>query len=148
MIKIINIILSFLKMIMLLVCFVFSFFIIVNMYQRLDKNIGDSIYNFIPFVLLFILFAINFVLRQKSVNQCLFYNITCCLVFAFILFAVYRTFMDQNMIAIIRLGYHINFNYFADIIAPMRAMLYILCLSNVLLMIDGIDFSKKVENGE
>lgn len=146
MIKIINTFLSFLKMILLLACFVFSFFIIVNMYQRLEKNIIGSIYNFIPFVLLFLLFSINFVLKQKSVNQCLFYNITCCLVFVFILFAVYRTFIDQNMIAFIRLGYRINFNYFADIIAPMRAMLYILCLCNLLLMFDGIHFQKNLKN--
>ena len=142
MIKIINYILSFLKVILLLVCFVFSFFIIINMYRRLEKNMVDAIYNFIPFALLFILFAINIIFRQKNVNKCFFYNITCCLVFAMILFAVYRTFFDRNMVVMIRLGYDINFNYFADVIAPMRAMLYILCVCNVLLMVEGINFSK------
>lgn len=142
MIKIINAILSFLKVILLLVCFVFTFFIIINMYRRLDKNVVDAVSNFIPFVLLFILFAINMIFRQKSVNKCFFYNITCCLVFTMILFAVYRTFFDRNMVVMIRLGYDINFNYFADIIAPIRAMLYILCVCNVLLMIEGIDFSR------
>lgn len=142
MIKVINAILSFLKVILLLVSFVFSFFIILNMYRRLEKNVVDSIVNFIPFVILFILFAINMIFRQKSVNGNLFYNITCCLVFGMILFAAYRTFFDRNMVVMIRLGYDINFNYFADIIAPMKAMLYILCVCNVLLMIEGIDFSK------
>lgn len=142
MIKVINVILSFLKVILLLACFVFSFFIIINMYRRLEKNMVDAIFNFIPFALLFILFAINIIFRQKSVNRCFFYNITCCLVFAMILFAVYRTFLDRNMVVMIRLGYDINFNYFADVIAPMRAMLYILCVCNVLLMIEGIDFSR------
>lgn len=146
MIKLINIILSILKVLLLLVCFVLSFFIIVNMYRRLDKDMIGIIYNFIPYVLLFILFSINFIFRQKSVNSCLFYNITCVLVLVMILFSCYRTFMDQNMIANIRLGYGINFNYFADIIAPMRVMLYVLCVSNVLLMIDGINFNKgKIE---
>lgn len=140
--RVINGILSFLKVILLLVCFVLSFFIIINMYRRLEKNIIEAIPNFIPFVLLFILFAINMIFRQKSVNKCLFYNITCCLVFGMILFAAYRTFFDRNMVVMIRLGYDINFNYFADVIAPMRAMLYILCVCNVLLMIEGIDFSK------
>ena len=148
MIKIINSILSVLKMFLLLICFIFSFFIIINMYRRLEKEMFDAIFNFIPFILLFLLFSVNFVLKQKSVNGCIFYNITCCLVFFMILFAVFRTFTDQNMVLIMRLGYDINFNYFADIIAPMRAMLYMLCVSNVLLMIDGIDFSifeKKIE---
>ena len=142
MIKVINAILSFLKVILLLMCFVLSFFIIINMYRRLEKNVVDAIFNFIPFGILFILFAINLIFRQKNVNGSLFYNITCCLVFGMILFAAYRTFFDRNMVVMIRLGYNINFNYFADIIAPMKAMLYILCVCNVLLMVEGLDFSK------
>ena len=110
--RILNGILSILKVILLLVCFVFTFFIVVNMYRRLDKNIVEAISNFIPFILLFILFAINLIFRQKSVNKCFFYNVTCCLVFIMILFAVYRTFFDRNMVVMIRLGYDINFNYF------------------------------------
>lgn len=143
MIKIVNTIFSFLKVILLLVSFVFSFFIIINMYRRLEKNMIEAIFNFIPFVLLFILFSINIIFRQKSVNGCLFYNVTCCLVFLMLLFSVYRTFFDRNMVVMIRLGYDINFNYFADVIAPMRAMLYILSLSNVLLMLDGFKWEPK-----
>ncbi len=143
MIKVINGIFSFLKVILLLVTFVFTFFIIINMYRRLEKNVMDSFANFIPFFLLFTLFAINIIFRQKSVNNCLFYNITCCLVFAMLLFSIYRTFFDRNMVVMIRLGYDINFNYFADMIAPMRAMLYILSVSNVLLMVEGIHYESK-----
>jgi len=145
MIKIVNTIFSFLKVLLLLVSFVFSFFIIINMYRRLEKDMIDAIFNFIPFVLLFILFAINIIFKQKSVNNCFFYNVTCCLVFMMLLFAIYRTFFDRNMVVMIRLGYDINFNYFADVIAPMRAMLYILCACNILLMIEGFDFSKLVD---
>lgn len=142
--KIINIFLSFLKVLLLLICFVLCFFIIFSMYQRLEKDYVDAIFNFIPFVLLFILFSINFIFKQKTVNSCLFYNVTCCFVFIVILFAAYRTFFDPNMVVMIRLGYNINFNYFADFIAPMRAMLYILCAANVLLMIIGLFDKKKV----
>jgi len=108
------------------------------MYDRLGKNIAGSIYNFIPFVLLFILFSVNFVLRQKVVNECTFYNITCCLVLVMLLFAIYRTFNDRNMIMVIRLGYDINFNYFSDIIAPMKFMLYGLSASNILLILSDL----------
>ena len=135
MIKIINWLLNILKMIMLLLCFVFTFYIIVNMYNRLGKDILGSMSNFIPFFLLFILFSINFVFHQKSVNECTFYNITCCLVFLMLLFSIYRTFNDKNNIMSIRLGYHINFNYFSDMISPMRFMLYALSVSNILLMV-------------
>lgn len=145
MIKIINTIFSFMKIVLLLISFVFCFYIIINMYRRLEKDLTQAIFNFIPFGLLFLLFSINIIFRQKSVNQCFFYNITCCFVFVMILFAVYRAFYDRNMIALIRLGYGINFNYFADMIAPIRAMLYILSLCNLFLMLDGFHFKQNVE---
>lgn len=141
--KVMNAIFSFLKIILLLASFAFTFFIIMNMYHRLDKNIVECIPTMLPFVLLLLLFIMNFVLGQKSVNGCLFYNITCCFTFGVILFAVYRSFFDQNMVMIEKLGYNINFNYFADVIAPMKLMLYLLCVSNIGLMISGINFGKK-----
>ena len=55
-----------------------------------------------------------------------------------LLFAIYRTFTDRNMVVMIRLGYDINFNYFADMIAPMHVMLYCLSISNILLMITDL----------
>ena len=82
--KIINGFLNVLKMFMLLACFVLTFFIIIKMYQRLEKDLFNSIFNFIPFVLLFILFCINFIFKQKQVTQNTFYNIVCILVFSMI----------------------------------------------------------------
>ena len=134
--------LNVLKTALLLVCFVLTFFIITNMYRRLDKNLVDGISNFIPFILLFILFSINFIFKQKTVNNCFFFNLTCCLTLSMLGFAIFRTFCDKNMIVLIRLGYDINFNYFADIIAPMKVMLYVLCICDVGLMISDIDFNK------
>lgn len=144
--KIVNGVLSFFKMFLLLISFVFTFYIVVNMYRRLEKNVIDAIFNFVPFLVLFLLFSINFIFKQKSVNNCLFYNVTCCLAFTMILFVIYRTLFDRNMIAMIRLGYDINFNYFADIIAPMRVILYMLCLSNVLLIVSDIKLSIKTND--
>lgn len=144
MIKVINMIFSILKFLLLLVSFAFTFYIIVAMYNRLEKNIIECIPTMLPFVLLLILFSLNFVLQQKKVINCLFYNITCCLAFAVILVAVYRSFYDQNMVMILKLGYNINFNYFADIIAPMKLMMYLLSAANVFLMLSGIG-KKKVK---
>ena len=64
--KIINMFLSFLKVLLLLICFVLSFFIIFSMYQRLEKNYLEAIFNFIPFALLFILFSILFLLPHPT----------------------------------------------------------------------------------
>ena len=149
MIKILNTILNIFKMIMLLVCFVLTFYIIMNMYNRLDKNLVTGIYNFLPFILLFILFSINIIFRQKIVNECTFYNVTCCLVFIMLLFTIYRTIADNNMIMKLRLGYDINFNYFSDMIAPMRLMLYGLSISNILLMLTNLQvFNPKKKEKE
>ena len=137
MVKILNKILCFLKIIMLLACFVFTFYIIINMYRRLSKDLLTSIGNFIPFFVLFILFSINFIFKQDSVNNNLCYNLVCCLTFGMLGFCIFRALTDKNMIILLRQGYEINFNYFADVIAPMKIMIYGLSLSNILLMIDG-----------
>lgn len=143
MVRILNGFLNIIKLLLLVACFVFTFFIIISMYNRLEKPLIGSIYNFIPYILLFILFSINLIFRQKQVTQNTFYNVVCIMVFLMLGFSIYRTFMDKNMIVLLRLGYDINFNYFADMIAPMRVLLYTLSLCNVLLIISGLDFEKK-----
>lgn len=140
--KIINGFFSILKFILLLVCFMISFYIIMNMYNRLEKNMLECIPTMLPFVLLLFLFLINFIFKQKTVNDCLFYNITCCFAFIVILFAAYRSFFDGNMVMILKLGYKINFNYFADVIAPMKSMLYLLIISNIFLIIVDVTSRK------
>ena len=137
MVKLLNKILCVLKMLMLLACFVFTFYIIINMYRRLNKDLLTSITNFIPFFILFILFSINFIFRQKSVNDNLFYNLVSCFAFIMLGFCIYRALCDKNMIILLRQGYNINFNYFADVVAPMKIMLYGLSITNILLILDG-----------
>ena len=144
MVKIINVFFSILKFLLLLVSFMVTFYIIMNMYHRLDKNLMECIPTMAPFVILLFLFILNFLFKHKAVNGCLLYNISCCLAFAVILLAAYRSIVDEAMVMILKLGYHINFNYFADVIAPMKAMLYLLIVANVLLMIVGkLDSLKK-----
>lgn len=136
--KIINGFLMVIKVIFLLISFVFTFNIVLRMYERLGKNYLDSIPVFIPYIVLFMAFSINIVLRQKRVNNCIFYNLTCCLVFAMLIFCGYRAMTDEYMLLYIRLGnYNINFNYYADIIAPLKVMLYLLSISNLMLMFTG-----------
>lgn len=135
--KIINAFFSILKFILLLVSFMITFYIIMNMYHRLDKNLIECIPTMLPFIILLFLFIVNFLFKQKSVNSCLLYNISCCLAFSVILLAAYRSIVDEAMVMILKLGYHINFNYFADVIAPMKAMLYLLIVANILLMMVG-----------
>lgn len=111
-----------------------SFYIILFMFKRLDKSLIESLAFFTPFILLLLMFVINIVLGQKVVIRNLFYNFTCCLVLGFITFACYRAIFDTNMLATYKLGYEINFNYFADLIRPIEVMLYGLVVANFLLI--------------
>ena len=133
--KILNGIFMFLKFILLILGFGLSFFIILSMYKRIDKNIIESIPIFIPFILILFLFFINIIMNQKSVNSNIFYNLTCCLVFGCILVAGLRSVLDKNMLLNSIMGYNINFSYFSDFIAFMKIMLYGLSLANIFFMI-------------
>lgn len=133
--KMLNGIFMFLKFILLILGFGLSFFIILSMYKRIDKNIIESIPIFIPFILILFLFFINIIMNQKSVNSNIFYNLTCCLVFSCIVVAGLRSILDKNMLLNSIMGYNINFSYFSDFIAFMKIMLYGLSLANIFFMI-------------
>lgn len=133
--KIINTMLLGLRYILYLGAFAISFYIVLSMYNRLGKNMMESINIFIPYAILLIIFFINIIFRQKSVNNNLFYNLTCCLVFATTILVGIRAICDTNMILNKVMGYNINFIYFSDYISFMKLLIYGLCISNILFMI-------------
>lgn len=142
MIKMINGLLYGLKYLLLILSFALGSYIILYMYQRLDKPVFDAILIAIPFIFLFILFAINMLANQQRITKNLFYNLTCCFVFMVILFIEYRAIFDTNMIANSKLGYNINFNYFADNINAIQVMIVGLIISNFLFMLPNNDDKK------
>ena len=141
--QIFNSLFSFLKLLLFFSALSLTLFIIVQMYQRLGKNILSSIKVFIPYLLIFALFIINIFARQNSVTKNIFYNITCCLVFATVVVVALRAILDNNMVLKAQLGRNINFNFFDYIIRFMKTILYVLCLSNVFLMFNGRSKPKK-----
>jgi len=132
--KILNHFFSILQFVLWILSFFMTLYITVYMYQRLEKSMFEAFPILLPFVLVLIFYFINIIFRQKFVLKSLFYHITSCLVFLTIIFVCYRALFDTNMILNERLGYHINFNYFADFLAPMKIMLYGLCIVNLMLM--------------
>lgn len=142
MIKMINGLFYGIKYLLLVLSFAMGSYIVLYMYQRLDKSFTDAIWLALPFLVLFILFAINMLANQKRVTSNLFYNLTCCLVFLVILFIEYRAIFDTNMIANSKLGYNINFNYFADNMNAIKIMVIGLIVSNLLLMLPNSDDKK------
>ena len=143
MIKIINKILFHLKNIMLPILLVATIYIVSLMFQRLSKDIfGENLIEFVqvilPFVILIILNLVNFVLNQTEVRDNFFYNATSFMVMGVIAIFCIRACFDDKMYFIHQYTqYNINFNYFADQIAPTKVMLYGLSFANVMLMISN-----------
>ena len=133
--KMLNGIFMFLKFILLILGFGLSFFIVLSMYKRVDKNLVESIPIFTPYIIILLIFFINIIFGQKSVNRNLFYNLTCCLVFSCIVIVCLRAILDKNMLLNSIMGYNINFSYFNDFIPFMKIMLYGLSLANIFFMI-------------
>ena len=151
--KIINKLLYILKNILFPIIFFATIYIVVFMFKRLEKDIfGANLMEFIqivlPFILLLILNLITIFLNTKEVKNNIFYNITSFLVMLVISVFCYRALMDKNMFLWYKYGYNINFNYFADQVAPIKVMLYGLSLSSILLMIKGKLEESKQENSK
>lgn len=143
--QILNAIFYFLKFLFFVAAFALTLFIMVQMYQRLGKNIMESVKVFLPYLLIIVLFIINLFARQISVTRNLFYNITCTLVFTTIIVVGLRAMLDPNMVLREQLGRNINFNFFDYFIPFMKIMLYGLCVSNLFLMFTGKKQKKKEE---
>lgn len=141
MIKILNKLFYILKNILLVILMLVTTYIVSWMFKRLGKELfGSNFLEFIgvllPYLLLLITILLNTFLNHDNVKNNFFYNITSFLVMITISVFCYRALMDQNMYLWHQYGYKINFNYFADQIAPMKVMLYGLLVGNILLVID------------
>lgn len=147
--KILNTFFCFFKFVLLILSFGISLYIILSMYKRIEKNIIESLPIFIPYIVLLLLFFINITLNQKTVNQNIFYNITCCFVLGCIGIIGVRAILDDNMLLNEIMGYNINFSYFSDFISFMKIMIYGLIISNICFMIHEKDkedmIAKKIE---
>lgn len=152
--KILNIIFLILKFILLIISFGMSLYIVFSMYSRVGKNLIESLPIFIPYVIILMFFFMNLTFKQYQVNNNIFYNLTCCLVFSSICLACFRAILDKNMLLNEIMGYNINFSYFADFIVFMKIMIYGLIISNILFIIkfkskkkieNNVEISKKIE---
>ncbi len=132
--KIFNYMFYGLKFLFLIGAFGLTLFIMIRMNVRLEKSMVSILPVFIPFVLLLVVFIINMIFKQKGVSDNLFYNITCCLVFATIIFVCYRAMFDTNMVLNEKYGYGVDFNFFDNFVAYINIMLYGLFIANIFFM--------------
>ena len=147
--KILNGFFSILKCVLLLASFMLTFYIILSMYERLEKNIVDALPTFIPYLVLFLLMTFNLIFRHDAVNKNIFFNLTACLVFGLFVFVGYRALFDEFMLARYRTDYGIAFQYFSDMIAPLRSMIYLLIGADLFLILShtkkNVVIEEKVE---
>ena len=132
--KIFNVLFYIFKYILLIAAFALTLFVLIRMNVRLGKNITSIVPELIPFAVLLILFILNMILRQRSVNNNVFYNLTCCLVLATIVCVSLRAILDTNMVLNEKYGYGVDFNFFDNFIAYIKIMLYGLSIADILFM--------------
>lgn len=145
--KIINIVLSALKVILLLVSAGLIFYGLLVTYARVDRSIGHAIPVMIPFVLLLILSAISFIYKIKLVNNNLFFNITAVMSLFAITYVGYRAKFETN--ATLYYKYKIGYNpsYLSDNLGTIQTLVYLLVIVNALLIAYAMYF-KKAETQE
>ena len=132
--KVINKIFYYAKFVLFIIAFALSLYILLKMSMRLNKGYVDVVYTFIPYIILLLLFILNAFIRNKNINDNLFYNISCCLVFFVNIIVSLRSIFDCNMILNKIYGYSINFAFFNDYLSFNKILFYGLIIASIFFM--------------
>ena len=139
-----------LKFLLLIAALGLTLFVLIRMNVRLEKNMMSVLPELIPFALLFILFIVNMIFKQKGVHENIFYPLTCCLVLATIVCVTLRAVLDTNMVLNEKYGYGVDFNFFDNFVAYINIMLYGLSIANILFVFrekdKNVEKSKELKN--
>lgn len=139
---VLNKIFCFLKYILLIVAFGLVFYGIMATYSRLDKSLAEATGVFIPFAFVLILFIVNIIVNN-SANKNLLFNFVSCVVFTEAIVVSLRAMFDKNMMLFYKYGINFNSAFFADNLSAIQFMLYVIGISNILLIVG--DFFEKSE---
>lgn len=140
--KIVNNILNILKILLLLIASGLILYGLFVSYGRLNKPIIGAIPVMLPFVLLIVLFAFNFICNIKIVNKNLFYNIATTISLFAITYVGYRAKFESNATLYYRYKIGYNPSFLADNLGIIRTIMYLLVLSNILLVVYAKFFKK------
>ncbi len=134
---------GFFKYILLIVSFGLVFFGIMTTYSRLEKPLTDAFSVFLPFGLVLLSFLVTLIMSSKLSSSKLLFNFVCCLVFIVTIIIGLRSIFDKNMLLFHK--YQINYNptFFSDNLSAIEFMLYMIFVSNVLLIISDLLTRKK-----
>ena len=126
---------GFLKYILLIVSFGLVLFGIMTTYSRLEKPLTDAFGVFLPFGLVLLTYLITLITSNELSKSKLLFNFVSCFAFVVTIIIVLRSMFDKNMLLFYK--YQINFNptFFADNLSAIKVMLFMIFVSNVLLII-------------
>ena len=128
MIKIINKILFYAKIILLLIVFTVTLYISLIKMDMSGLNTWSIFPIFIPLLLVLMVFVFSFFLNVGRNN--IFFNIVCVLVLLSIIMIDCRTLFDKSIIS----QTSISINFFNIEVNKIKTMLYLMFVSNILLI--------------
>lgn len=136
---------GFLKYILLVFAFGLVFFGIMSTYARLQKPLTEAVGVFLPFALVLIIYFVNIFIKSNDSNSRLFFNFVSCFTYIVTIIIGLRSIFDKNMLLYYK--YQINFNptFFADNLAAVQVMLYMIFAANILLIIRDL-LSKETDD--
>ena len=140
MIKIINKILIYTKIILLLIAFTITLYILLLRMDYTSLGIGSILPLFIPLLLVLIVYVFSYFLNKGNDN--IFYNVASILVLLSIIVIDYRTIFDNNINSI----YNINVGYFVVHSLKIEIMLYLTFLGNLMLIINEKKKNNKIHS--
>ncbi len=139
---------GFLKYILLVTAFGLVFYGIMVTYARLEKSLIQAVPIFIPFILVLLTYILSLVISGKNVSKNLLFNLTSVLVFSVIIVICLRAKFDTSMILYHKYQIHFNPSYFADNLAIIKALVYMIGIANIILLICNILEKDKVGKHE
>lgn len=125
----INKILFYIKVILLLVAFTLSLYIMMMMYDRFGRGIMDLILLFIPMLLSLITFVVSFFFKDG--NKSILFNVSSTLALLAIVIICLRALVDKNMVLNIKDG--INYYYFENQLRQIKILMYMIFFGNLVL---------------
>ena len=129
--KLINTVLFYSKIIILLIAFTLTLYIIFSMNYYYQKDITSVFMAGLPLFLVLVTFMIS--IFKDNVRDNLFFNIASVLSLIAIVIIDYRTIFDRNMVLWIESK--MNFYYFINSLRGIKILCYIVFLGNILLLI-------------
>lgn len=137
--------LYYLNFILLIAAFGGVLYGMIMTYKRLDKNLMDALYIFIPFGILFVIMIIEMFVSSKYIKNNLFLQLVSFIAFMAILIVTLRAKLDTNMLLYHKYGIGYNPLYLSDNLSFILSLLYFIVFANVLLLFKTFIFREKIK---